>query len=413
MSDGGIPGVTTVEAEPRTEAPEIDPRPRRMVLNMGPQHPSTHGVLRLLLELDGETIVSAQPDIGYLHTGIEKEFEVKNYQQGVTLTDRIDYLAPLSNNLCYCLAVEKLLGLEIPPMAQWTRVMLTELTRLNSHLVWLGTHAIDIGAMSVFLYCFREREDILRIFEMYSGQRMMTSYFRVGGLALEPPRGWQKRVKTFIDTFPSRVDEYEELLTNNSIWIGRTRGVGRISIEDMLDLGVTGPMLRAAGLQYDARKAEPYSSYEKFDFEIPTRTENDVYARYLVRIEEMRQSARIVKQALEGMPAGRWTADAPHVVLPERDKMKTQMEALIYHFKIVTEGFRVPAGEVYQVIESPRGEVGYYVVSDGTAKPYRVHVRGPSFGNLQAIPCMVEGTLIADVIASIGSMDFVLGDSDR
>jgi len=413
MSDGGIPGVTTVEAEPRTEAPEIDPRPRRMVLNMGPQHPSTHGVLRLLLELDGETIVSAQPDIGYLHTGIEKEFEVKNYQQGVTLTDRIDYLAPLSNNLCYCLAVEKLLGLEIPPMAQWTRVMLTELTRLNSHLVWLGTHAIDIGAMSVFLYCFREREDILRIFEMYSGQRMMTSYFRVGGLALEPPRGWQKRVKTFIDTFPSRVDEYEELLTNNSIWIGRTRGVGRISIEDMLDLGVTGPMLRAAGLQYDARKAEPYSSYEKFDFEIPTRTENDVYARYLVRIEEMRQSARIVKQALEGMPTGRWTADAPHVVLPEREKMKTQMEALIYHFKIVTEGFRVPAGEVYQVIESPRGEVGYYVVSDGTAKPYRVHVRGPSFGNLQAIPCMVEGTLIADVIASIGSMDFVLGDSDR
>jgi len=413
MSDGGIPGVTADEAEPRAEAPEIDPRPRRMVLNMGPQHPSTHGVLRLLLELDGETIVSAQPDIGYLHTGIEKEFEVKNYQQGVTLTDRIDYLAPLSNNLCYCLAVEKLLGLEIPPMAQWTRVMLTELTRLNSHLVWLGTHAIDIGAMSVFLYCFREREDILRIFEMYSGQRMMTSYFRVGGLALEPPRGWQKRVKTFIDTFPSRVDEYEELLTNNSIWIGRTQGVGRISIEDMLDLGVTGPMLRAAGLQYDARKAQPYSSYEKFDFEIPTRTENDVYARYLVRIEEMRQSARIVKQALEGMPVGRWTADAPHVVLPEREKMKTQMEALIYHFKIVTEGFRVPAGEVYQVIESPRGEVGYYVVSDGTAKPYRVHVRGPSFGNLQAIPCMVEGTMIADVIASIGSMDFVLGDSDR
>ena len=413
MSDGDIPGVTAVEAEPRDGAPEVDLRPRRMVLNMGPQHPSTHGVLRLLLELDGETIVSAQPDIGYLHTGIEKEFEVKNYQQGVTLTDRIDYLAPLSNNLCYCLAVEKLLGLEIPPMAQWTRVMLTELTRLNSHLVWLGTHAIDIGAMSVFLYCFREREDILRIFEMYSGQRMMTSYFRIGGLALEPPRGWQKRVRSFIDVFPSRVDEYEELLTNNRIWIGRTQGVGRISLEDMLDLGVTGPMLRAAGLKYDARKAEPYSSYEKFDFEIPTRTENDVYARYLERIEEMRQSARIVKQALEGMPGGRWTADAPHVVLPEREKMKTQMEALIYHFKIVTEGFRVPAGEVYQVIESPRGEVGYYVVSDGTAKPYRVHVRGPSFGNLQAIPCMVQGTLIADVIASIGSMDFVLGDSDR
>jgi len=413
MGAGDIAGVTVVETEPAEQVPEVDARPRRMTLNMGPQHPSTHGVLRLVLDLDGETIVASQPDIGYLHTGIEKEFEVKHYQQAVTLTDRIDYLAPLSNNLCYCLAVEKLLGIEIPPMAQWTRVMLTELTRLNSHLVWLGTHAIDIGAMSVFLYCFREREDILRIFEMYSGQRMMTSYFRIGGLALEPPRGWQKRVKSFIDVFPSRVDEYEELLTNNRLWIGRTKGVGRISIEDMLDLGVTGPMLRAAGLQWDIRKSQPYSSYEKFDFEVPTRTENDVYARYLVRIEEMRQSARIIKQALEGMPEGRWTADAPHVVLPEREKMKTQMEALIYHFKIVTEGFRVPAGEVYQTIESPRGEVGYYVVSDGTAKPYRVHVRGPSFGNLQAIPCMIQGTLIADVIASIGSMDFVLGDADR
>jgi NADH-quinone oxidoreductase subunit D len=409
MSETVITGVA--EAPPEEKPASV--RPRSMTLNMGPQHPSTHGVLRLQLELDGETILACQPDIGYLHTGIEKEFEVKNYQQGVTLTDRIDYLAPLSNNLCYCLAVEKLLGLEIPPLAQWTRVMLTELTRLNSHLVWLGTHAIDIGAMSVFLYCFREREDILRIFEMYSGQRMMTSYIRIGGLALEPPRGWQQRVRTFIDAFPSKVDEYEELLTNNHIWIGRTRGVGYMSMEDMLDLGVTGPMLRAAGLKCDIRKSEPYSSYEKFDFEIPTRTEGDVYARYLIRIEEMRQSARIVKQALEGMPEGRWTADAPHVVLPDREKMKTQMEALIYHFKIVTEGFRVPAGEVYQTIESPRGEVGYYVVGDGTAHPYRVHVRGPSFGNLQAIPRMVEGTLIADVIAAIGSMDFVLGDSDR
>jgi NADH-quinone oxidoreductase subunit D len=409
--------VSETVITPATEAPpEEKPasvKPRSMTLNMGPQHPSTHGVLRLELELDGETILQCRPDIGYLHTGIEKEFEVKNYQQGVTLTDRIDYLAPLSNNLCYCLAVEKLLGLEIPPLAQWTRVMLTELTRLNSHLVWLGTHAIDIGAMSVFLYCFREREDILRIFEMYSGQRMMTSYIRIGGLALEPPRGWQQRVRAFIDAFPAKVDEYEELLTNNHIWTGRTRGVGYISMEDMLDLGVTGPMLRAAGLKWDIRKSRPYSSYEQFDFEIPTRTEGDVYARYLIRIEEMRQSARIVKQALEGMPQGRWTADAPHVVLPDREKMKTQMEALIYHFKIVTEGFRVPAGEVYQAIESPRGEVGYYVVGDGTAHPYRVHVRGPSFGNLQAIPRMVEGTLIADVIAAIGSMDFVLGDSDR
>jgi len=408
VSEATLPGVEAVAAEEPTGG-----KPRSLTLNMGPQHPSTHGVLRLQLELDGETIVKCQPDIGYLHTGIEKEFEVKTYQQGVTLTDRIDYLAPLSNNLCYCLAVEKLLGLEIPPLAQWTRVMLTELTRLNSHLVWLGTHAIDIGAMSVFLYCFREREDILRIFEMYSGQRMMTSYFRIGGLALEPPRGWQQRVRTFIDAFPAKVDEYENLLTNNRIWIGRTRGVGYMSLEDMLDLGVTGPMLRAAGLKWDSRKKEPYSSYDQFDFEIPTRTESDVYARYQVRVEEMRQSARIVKQALEGMPGGRWTADAPHVVLPDREKMKTQMEALIYHFKIVTEGFRVPAGEVYQTIESPRGEVGYYVASDGTAHPYRVHVRGPSFGNLQAVPRMVVGTLIADVIASIGSMDFVLGDCDR
>jgi NADH-quinone oxidoreductase subunit D len=414
MSDSEIPGVSAT-IEPAAEGPEEAgvSKARHMMLNMGPQHPSTHGVLRLALDLDGETIVNARPDIGYLHTGIEKEFEVKTYQQAVTLTDRIDYLAPLSNNLCYSLAVEKLLQLEIPEMAQWMRVMLVELTRLNSHLVWLGTHAIDIGAMSVFLYCFREREEILRIFEMFSGQRMMTSYIRIGGLALPPPRGWQQRVKKFIDVFPSRVDEYEELLTANRIWIARTRGVGFISVEDMLDLGVTGPMLRAAGINVDARKDQPYSSYEKFDFEVPTRTENDVYARYQVRIEEMRQSARIITQALEGMPSGRHAAEAEGIILPDREKMKTQMEALIYHFKIVTEGFRVPEGEVYQTIESPRGEVGYYVVSDGTPKPYRVHVRGPSFGNLQAVPKMIEGTLIADVIASIGSMDFVLGDTDR
>jgi NADH-quinone oxidoreductase subunit D len=397
------------------ESPPISPSrsPRRMVLNMGPQHPSTHGVLRVEIELDGENIVSAQPDIGYLHTGIEKQFEVKNYQQGVPLTDRLDYLANLSNNFCYSLAVERLLGIEIPPRAQWTRVMLVELTRLNSHLVWLGTHALDIGAMSMFLYCMREREDILRIFEMYSGQRMMTSYIRIGGLALEPPRGWEQRIKTFIDAFPSKVDEYESLLTNNRIWIGRTRGVGIMPLEDMLDLGVTGPMIRAAGLKWDARKENPCSSYHMFDFEIPTRTENDVYARYLVRVEEMRQSARIVKQALEGMPEGAWEADAPHVVLPPREKMKTQMESLIYHFKIVTEGFRVPEGEVYQIVESPRGELGYYVVSDGTAKPYRVHVHGPSFGNLQAIPELAKGNMISDLIASMGSMDFVLGDTDR
>src|SRR3984885_9097634 len=388
-------------------------RPKRMTLNMGPQHPSTHGVLRLQLELDGEVITWAKPDIGYLHTGIEKEFEAKTYHQGVTLTDRIDYLAPLSNNLCYALAVEKLMQIEIPEHAQWARVMLAELTRLNSHLVWLGTHAIDIGAMSVFLYCFREREEILRVFEMFSGQRMMTSYFRIGGLALPHPRGWQKRVKDFVEIFSSRVDEYEELLTSNRIWTGRTQGIGYVPLEDMIDLGVTGPMLRAAGLKIDIRKDAPYSSYEKFDFDVPVRTENDVFSRYLVRIEEMRQSTKIIRQALEGMPTGPHQADAPGIVLPDREKMKTQMEALIYHFKIVTEGFRVPEGEVYQAVESPRGEVGVYMVSDGTQKPYRVHWRGPSFGNLQAIPKMVEGTLIADVIAGLGSMDFVLGDTDR
>src|SRR5664279_2336528 len=276
MSDHAIPGVsveTVAEEPPR-------PGPRRMVLNMGPQHPSTHGVLRLLLELDGETVVECRPEIGYLHTGIEKEFEVKTYQQAVTLTDRVDYLAPLSNNLCYSLAVEKLLGLEIPPQAQWMRVMLTELTRLNSHLVWLGTHAIDIGAMSVFLYCFREREEILRIFEMFSGQRMMNSYFRVGGLALDAPRGWQHVVKKFVDMFPSKIDEYENLLTNNPIWTRRTKNVGHLPIEDMLDLGITGPMLRGAGLRWDIRKDQPYSSYEKFDFQVPVQTANDVFARY-------------------------------------------------------------------------------------------------------------------------------------
>jgi NADH-quinone oxidoreductase subunit D len=387
---------------------------RRMVLNMGPQHPSTHGVLRVVIELDGENITLAKPEIGFLHTGIEKECEVKTWHQVVTLTDRVDYLANLSNNLVYALAVEKLIGdIEIPPQAQWMRVMLTELTRINSHVVWLGTHALDIGAMSVFFYCFREREDILKIFEMFSGQRMMTSYIRPGGLALEPPRGWQHAVRKFIDAFPSKVDEYQDLLDQNPIWLRRTQGVGFMSLEDMLDLGITGPMIRGAGLKWDARKSEPYSSYEKFDFEVPTRTANDVYARYQVRLEEMRQSARIVKQALEGMPSGPWQASSPKIVLPDREKMKTQMEALIYHFKIVTEGYRVPAGEVYQVVESPRGEIGYYIVSNGTSHPHRVFMRTPSFGNLQGLPKLLEGVLIADSIAAMGSMDFVLGDTDR
>jgi NADH-quinone oxidoreductase subunit D len=386
---------------------------RTMVLNMGPQHPSTHGVLRLLIEIDGETIVRMMPDIGYLHTGIEKTTEAKFYQQVVPLTDRIDYLCPMTNNLAYCLAVEKLLGLEIPPRAQWIRVMLNELTRINSHLVWLGTHAMDIGAMTVFLYCFREREDVLRLFEMVSGQRMMTSYFRVGGLALDLPLGFLDRLKKFADRFPGNVDEYENLLTSNPIWMERTKGVAYISADDAIALGTTGPTLRASGVDTDLRRDEPYSGYENFRFKVPVRTEGDVYARYLCRVQELRESCSIVQQAIAGLPEGRYKADAPKVVLPDRENMKTQMESLIYHFKIVTEGFTVPAGEVYQAIESPRGEMGYYIVSDGTAKPYRVHMRSPSFANLQALPKMCEGRLIADVVAAIGSIDIVLGDCDR
>jgi NADH-quinone oxidoreductase subunit D len=397
-----------------TPTPVLDPSDdKTMVLNMGPQHPSTHGVLRLLLEIDGETIVRIMPDIGYLHTGIEKTCEAKFYQQVVPLTDRIDYLCPMTNNLAYCLAVEKLLGLEIPPKAQWIRVMLNELTRINSHLVWLGTHAMDIGAMTVFLYCFREREDTLRLFEAVSGQRMMTSYFRIGGLALEPPLGFFERVKDFNDRFPANIDEYESLLTSNPIWTGRTKGIAYLSAEDAVALCATGPTLRASGVDVDLRRDKPYSGYENFQFNVPVSNDGDVFARYVVRVQELRESQKIVKQALEGIPEGPVKADAPHVVLPDREKMKTQMEALIYHFKIVTEGFTVPEGEVYMPIESPRGEMGYYVVSDGTAKPYRVHMRSPSFANLQTLRKMCEGRLIADVVAAIGSIDIVLGDCDR
>jgi NADH-quinone oxidoreductase subunit D len=384
-----------------------------MVLNMGPQHPSTHGVLRLVIEIDGETVLKVVPDIGYLHTGIEKTCEAKFYQQVVPMTDRIDYLSPMSNNLCYCLAVEKLLELEIPAKAQWMRVLLNELTRLNSHLVWLGTHAMDIGALTVFLYTFREREEILRIFEHVSGQRMMGSYFRIGGLALEPPFDFFDRVQALIKILPEKIDEYQNLLTGNPIWVGRLKGVGHLSAADGIALGVTGPPLRASGVDFDLRRDMPYSSYDKFQFKVPVSNDCDVWARYVVRLEEMRESVKICQQALDGMPEGPIKADSPKVVLPDREKMKTEMEALIYHFKIVTEGFTVPAGEVFQAIESPRGEMGYYVVSDGTAKPYRVHMRNPSFATLQALQVMCEGRLIADVVAVIGSIDIVLGEIDR
>jgi NADH-quinone oxidoreductase subunit D len=386
---------------------------RTMILNMGPQHPSTHGVLRVLLEIDGETVVRMMPDIGFLHTGIEKTCEAKFYQQVVPLTDRIDYLCPMTNNLCYVLAVEKLLGLEIPPKAQWLRVLLNELTRINSHLVWLGTHAMDIGALTVFLYCFREREEVLKMFEMISGQRMMTSYFRVGGVALEPPLGFFDRVRDFAGSFPERIDQYENLLTGNPIWTMRTKGVARMTAEDAIALGATGPTLRGSGVDFDLRRDMPYSSYDKFQFKVPVSQEGDVFARYMCRVQELRESIGIVRQALDGMPEGRTKADAPGVVLPDREKMKTQMESLIYHFKIITEGFAVPAGEVYQAVESPRGEMGYYIVSDGTAKPYRVHMRSACFANLQTLPTMCEGRLLADVVAAIGSIDIVLGEIDR
>jgi NADH-quinone oxidoreductase subunit D len=386
---------------------------QHMVINMGPQHPATHGVLRLVLELDGEIVVRLYPEIGYLHTGIEKTCEAKFYQQVVPLTDRVNYLDPLANNLGYCLAVEKLLQLEIPEKAQWLRVLLTELSRLNSHLIWLGTHAMDIGALTVFLYTFREREEILRMFEALAGQRMMTSYFRIGGLVMEPPLGFLERVQAFIKILPEKIDEYSNLLTGNPIFINRLKGVGYISGADAIALGVTGPPLRASGIDFDLRRDMPYSSYEKFNFNVPISTDGDCWARYELRMIEMRESIKIIQQALDGMPEGAVKADAPKIVLPDREKMKTQMEALIHHFKIVTEGFNVPAGEVYQGIECGHGQMGYHVVSDGSAKPYRVHMRYPSFATLQALETMCQGQMIADVVAVIGSIDIVLGEIDR
>jgi NADH-quinone oxidoreductase subunit D len=387
---------------------------KTMVLNMGPQHPSTHGVLRILLELDGETVLKAVPDCGYLHTGIEKSCEDKTYSQAITLTDRMDYLNPLGNNLVYCMAVEKLLNLEVPKRAQYIRVMMVELQRISSHLVWLGTHAIDLGAMSVFLYCFREREEILKIFEMFAGQRMMTSYIRIGGVALQPPAGWRQAIERFLKYMPSRVDEYETLLTENRIWMGRTKNIGYISAENAIALSMTGPTIRAAGVAYDNRKLFPYSSYDEFEFDVPTRTDSDCFARYMIRVAEMRESLKIVRQALDKITDdGAIKTEAPGIVPPEREKMKTEMEALIYHFKIFTEGFSPPAGEAFVTVESPRGELGCFIASDGSPKPLRVHFRAPSFINLQALPKLVEGQLISDVIACIGTIDIVLGEVDR
>ena len=384
-----------------------------MTINMGPQHPATHGVLRVVLELDGETIVKSVPHIGYLHRGIEKIMENRTYQQAQPLTDRLDYTSGMSNNLAYCLAVEKLLGIEIPKRAQYIRVMLSELQRIAAHLLWVSTHALDMGAMTVLFYGFRERENCLKVLETVSGARLMPDYIRFGGLREELPDGFLGLAREFIDDLPRRIDEYETLLTENVIWKRRLKGVCPLSAEDAIGYGVTGPMLRASGVNYDVRKAYPYTSYEEFDFEIPLGMEGDIYDRYLVRLKEMRQSIRIVTQAIERLPEGPVKADAPEYVPPEKADVQSDMAALIRHFKIMANGIRPPKGEAYASIESSKGELGFFIVSDGTEKPYRVRIRPPSFLNLGSISKMIQGSLVADVVAAIGSADIVLGEIDK
>jgi NADH-quinone oxidoreductase subunit D len=386
-----------------------------MTINMGPQHPSTHGVLQLILELDGEIVQKATPHIGFLHRGVEKLSEHRTYHQVIPLTDRLDYLAPMSNNLGYVLAVEKLLGItdQIPERAERIRVIMAELTRLKSHLVWLACHALDIGAMTVFLYCFRERENITDIYEQVSGARMTSNYFRVGGLSEDFPDGIERTIREFVDSMPAHIEEYEGLLTGNKIWQKRTIGVGEISAEDAIDVGLTGPGLRASGVDWDLRRDNPYSGYDDYDFEVPVREDCDTFGRYKVRLDEMRQSCRIIIQALDKLKAGPILADCPKVVLPPKKDVVNTIEGLIHHFKIITEGFKPEPGEIYQGVEAPKGELGYYLVSDGSAHPYRMRVRPPSFVNLQALPQMVEGKLLADVIAVIGTLDIVLGEIDR
>jgi len=384
-----------------------------MSINMGPQHPSTHGVLRLILELDGETVVKATPHIGFLHRGVEKLAEYKTYHQFITLTDRLDYLAPLSNNLGYVQAVEKLLNIEAPKRSQYIRMILCELTRIQSHLLWLATQALDIGAMTVFFYCFRERETINNIFEMAAGARMNLSYFRIGGVARDLPDGFVEKVREFVNDFPARLRDYETLLTKNKIWLMRTKDVGVISAEDAINYGLSGPSIRGSGVKWDVRKSEPYSSYDEMDFIIPVGQNGDVYDRYIVRLEEMRQSNEIVRQAMDTIPKGKFIADLPDVTLPPKENLKKSMEAMIHHFKVVTDGICPPVGEVYSCVEAPKGELGFYIVSDGTKNPYRIKIRPPSFVNLEGLPKMVEGCLIADVVAVIGSLDIVLGEIDR
>ncbi|MDI6735182.1 MAG: NADH dehydrogenase (quinone) subunit D [bacterium] len=391
------------------------PETQELTINMGPQHPSTHGVLRLVLNLDGEIITKITPDIGYLHRGIEKLAEDMTYAQFLPVTDRLDYLAAVSNNLAYCLAVEKLLGLEVPKRASYVRVILTELSRIASHLVWIGTHALDIGAYTPFLYAFREREDILDIYELFCGSRLTTTCFRIGGLPQDIPEGFVEKVEKFTKIFPKKVDEYEALLTKNEIWLRRTQFVGIISAEDGINYSLSGPSLRGSGVKWDIRKAEPYCVYDELEFDIPTgRGIGDVYDRYLVRMEEMRQSCKIVQQAIAKIPDGDFIATAAKFVPPPKERVLTDIEALIHHFKLVVEGFKPPAKEVYACIEAPKGELGFYIVSDGSNKPYRLKIRTPSFANLQSIYKMIEGgMMVADAVAIIGSLDIVLGEIDR
>src|ERR1039457_3327927 len=384
-----------------------------MELNMGPMHPSTHGVLRLVLNLDGEVVRECRPDIGYLHTGFEKDFERHTYQQCIPYTDRMDYLSPLFNNLGFSLAVERLLGIEVPLRGQYLRVIMCELCRLASHLLWYGTSALDLGATTAFVYAWRDREKLLDINELVSGVRMHTSFIRVGGLLADVPDPFYEMVGAVIKTFPKLIDEHELLITKNPIWRQRTVGLGSVSAEDAMASGAPGPVLRGSGVPYDLRKAHPYSSYDHFDFDVPIGRTGDVYDRYLVRMQEMRESLKIITQAFENLPDGPVNTTDRRVALPPRNELNTSMESLIHHFKLVTEGMRVPAGQVYQAVESPRGELGFYLVSDGTNRPYRCKVRAPSFSNLSALPHMVRGELIADVVAVIGSIDIVLGDVDR
>ena len=384
-----------------------------MLLNMGPQHPSTHGVLRLLLELDGETVINAIPDIGYLHTGIEKNMEAKTYLKAEVMTDRLDYMNTTGNNLAYCMAVEKLVDLDVPPRAQAIRVILTELQRIASHLVWLGAFGLDLAAMSVFLYCFREREMILDILELCSGQRMMTTFIRPGGIWRDVPVEFEAAVRNFLKIFPKRVDEYEALLTKNPIFIDRLVGIGVLDAATALQHGVTGPMLRASGVNWDLRKARPYMGYEQYEFNVPTRTEGDTFARYIVHIEEFRESMKIIEQALDKLPMGPVRSDNRKFVQPPRSEIGVSMEALIHHFKLWTEGFPAPKASIYSAVESPRGELGIYLEGDGGPKPYRVHLRTPSFDNLSVTNKITQGHLVADLVAILASVDIVLGDIDR